>query len=179
MIRQIFYSDSKIRNYEIILRWSDSVEYLKSLFEEHKHTPVGEEILCHLIFQCWYAYAFLPETSARYIILQEVDYYTESWRNAVADGLKYYYNSPSVCWITGFTAFTGNKYFKELKNFGADMMKRGVSVSSAEMPFDILSGKKRKHPDDVNYIVPSKLFPSECVADKFFREKLEVIGING
>lgn len=179
MIKRIFYSDKKLREKELLFRWNETVDYLKELFEEHKHTPVGEEILCHLIFQCWYAFAYLIDTQARYIISQEIDFYKENWKSAVAKGIDLYYDSPSVCWIIGFTSFTGNKFFKPFKKFGEDMMKRGVDLSTPEMPFDVLSGKSRKDKNDYYYIIPSELFPSYCDADKFFYDKLIKLGFNG
>jgi len=179
MISPIFCNDPKIKSLEIMFEWVKSVEYMKELFEKYKHTPVGEEVICHLIFQCWYAFTILPDTKSRYVVVQEIDFYKENWKSAIAKGLDLYYDKASVCWIIGYTSYTDNKFFPSLKRFGEDMMKRGISLSSEEMPFDVLSGKRRKNANDFYYIVPSALFPSECAADKFFRDRLEKSGITG
>ncbi len=178
MISRILYSDRKIEAMEEIQRWYETIEYLKKLYVENVELPVAEEILALAIFQCWYTYNVLPDTAIRYQIFEDIIYYKETWRRLISVGLDRYYDSPHICWMIGYTAFTENIHFySHLKRFGEDMMKRGISLSNLDLPYDILSGKKRRYQNDLYLIRPKILFPSNSAADKYFRKKLEDTGL--
>ena len=177
MVNRIFYSDSKLCSFEIIQRWYEIIEYIEKLYEENKHFPIGEELICLGIFESWYACTYLPDSQVRYIILAELDYYQEKWKHFVCEAIDNFYDSPSACWLVGFTSKTCNNRYPALKRLGEDMLKRGLSLSNLNLPFDILSGKRRKDKNDEYYIMPKELFPSNSAADKFFREMLSDAGI--
>lgn len=178
MVNRVFYSDKILCSYEQIQRWYEIIDYIESLYLEHRWTPLAEEIICLGIFEAWYAITYLPDSSVRYIIFSDFDYYESMWKHFVCEGLDHFYNSPSVCWIMGYTMKTCNESFPHFKHFGEDLIKRALSLSNEHMPFDVLSGKKRKTKNDEYYIVAKELFPSNSIADKFFKEMLSDAGID-
>jgi len=173
MINRIFYCDNKILSFEVLHRWYEAILYIEETYEKYKFTPYGDEVLCLGLFETWYIINQLPDTAVRYIVLDDYDFYKKKWRYFLGQTIERFYNSPSVCWIAGYTATNNIPEFKLFKNFGADIMRRGRDLSNETLPVDVLSGKKRKTKNDYFYIVPNELFPSGSVADKYFTALLD------
>ncbi len=177
MVYCVFYCDEKIMQLERDNCWYDEVEYLSKLYEENQIAPVAEDILCSLIFVCWYAYSKLENTPARYVMFQDFDYFKKQWLHFVCVGLDKFYNSHSLNFVIGYTAYTDNKYYKPMKRFGEDLMKKACVNMPLELPYDVMLGKVRKNKNDDYLIIPDILFPGRCVADNYFREILAQAGI--
>lgn len=177
MVRKVFYSDDTLEDLEIVHRWYESLQYLEDRFFENEYNVLAEEIVATLIFQSWYIITYLPNTSLRYIIFEDYDYYIERWRNYISWGLCSFYNSANVCWMIGYTLTTCNLQYKHLIRFGEDMKRRGIQLAVDEHPWDILSGRRRRNKNDEFIIIPSKLFPSKSAADTYFKTLLSEAGI--
>lgn len=177
MISRIFYSDKKIKDMEIINRWYESVEYICELYEENKDKVIAEEIVCLGLFQCWALFSYLSTNSvARISICANYNFYVEKWKEFFLIALDKYLDSPSVCWVAGYTASRHNVHFgKVFIPLGENLMKRGVSLGSMDFPFDLLMGKKRRDINDLYCVRSEILFPSEIEADRFFRKQLSAV----
>ena len=176
MVCNVFYCDEKIMKMEAENAWFDMVEYLGELYEKNKINPIGEEILCNAIFVSWYSFTEIENTPARYIAFQDHEYYKKQWKHFISVGLDRYYDNHSVCFLIGYTAYY-NKYFKNLKRFGEDMMKKACNNMPLELPYDVMLGKVRKDKNDEYLILPAVLFPGRCIAENHFRDILAQAGI--
>ena len=162
---------------ETIYKWYESVEYLDKMYEEKKDLPVAEDIVCTGIFQTWYILTKLSMSECYLLINPELEFYFDMWKRFVCIAIDKFFYSASACWLVGYTATQNNIFDNFFNKMGESFLRRGIKLSTKEQPFDLLSGRKRRDKNDVYLIDVNALFPSECVCDVFFREKLKELGI--
>ena len=176
MINRIFNSDDNLIYMEEKKRWYETVEYICDLYEENKEKTISEEIVCLGLFQCWSIFTYLTNSTARYKIFEDMPFYYEKWKHFLLIALDRFLDSPSVCWMAGYTASKHNISFNGVfKPLGEKLMKRGLEIGSLELPFDLVMGKKRRTKNDLYYVMPDLLFPSESEADRYFKELLKEV----
>ena len=169
----MFYYDNILKKYESNYLWDKSLLYLKKLYDDNP----SAEVLNSLIGFSWYYLIEGLVESKTYNIASNVA--LEIWSTFLDVGFESYNDTPSFCFIAGYTillhGFYIDKYKDSYEEFGLSIIKK-ILYSNDYLLKKIVNiileyqAQKKYKPLKLNQELISKIFIGDSMLDKYFRE---------
>lgn len=174
-MKQLFYSDLQIEEYEQKLEFSKAITYLEDKFRQNR----SKELLLSIITFSWF---YMVEGDVNQ---EPIEYNWEFFKTKLVNylnlALKLYNNDERFCYIIGYILSINWEYLgQEYESLGKDYIKKCYEISSEEeIKFLVSSymGKSFKVNEGFLTTLCDELFPSSSIVDTYFKGIIEKIKI--